>query len=98
MSDAGGGTDVSGITLTFDAAASAAVPSTALTTGVYLPANYDTTTDTFPTPAPASPFSTGLTAFNGTSPNGTWNVFVRDDAGADVGKITSGVTLAITTQ
>ena len=97
MSDAGGGTDVSGITLTFDAAASAAVPSTALTTGVYLPANYDTTTDTFPTPAPASPFSTGLTAFNGTSPNGTWNVFVRDDAGADVGKIASGVTLAITT-
>jgi subtilisin-like proprotein convertase family protein len=99
MSDAGGGTDVSGITLTFDAAAAVAVPqTTVITTGTYRPTNYDTTTDTFPAPAPASPFSTLLTAFNGTSPNGTWNLFVRDDSAVDTGALSGGYTLTITTQ
>jgi glucose/arabinose dehydrogenase/subtilisin-like proprotein convertase family protein len=96
MSDAGGGTDVNGITLTFDAAA-AAIPQGAIATGTYGPANYDTTTDAFQAPAPAAPYSTGLAAFNGASPNGTWNLFVRDDAGTDVGTM-AGASLTITTQ
>ncbi|WP_411726396.1 Ig-like domain-containing protein [Methyloglobulus sp.] len=100
MSDAGGGVDVSGITLTFDAAAAVDVPqSTAITTGTYRPKDYAIgPADAFPAPAPPAPWLTALAVFNGTSPNGDWKLFVRDDAGVDVGSIASGVTLTITTQ
>jgi len=55
MSDAGGGTDVSGINLTFDPTAATVLPDTsppALTTATFRPANYGLNatvfTDTFP--------------------------------------------------
>ena len=37
-----------------------------------------------------------MSAFDGTDPNGTWNLFVVDDAAGDSGKI-SGWTLDLTT-
>jgi subtilisin-like proprotein convertase family protein len=39
------------------------------------------------TPSPVT--NTGLGAFNGTNPNGTWSLFVFDDTGGDIGTIGS---------
>ncbi|MGE3979296.1 MAG: proprotein convertase P-domain-containing protein [Nitrospira sp.] len=36
-------------------------------------------------------------AFNGTSPNGAWQLFVKDDSGQDQGSIANGWELIITT-
>jgi subtilisin-like proprotein convertase family protein len=98
MSDAGGSTDVSGISLTFDAAAASAPSgSSKLLSGTYRPVNY-TPTDALPTPAPGEPYGTDFGVFNGLSPAGTWKLYVRDDANADVGIIAGGWTLTLTTQ
>ena len=67
-------------------------PSTQPTT-----ANFDTSTDTFPSPAPGGTYGTNLGVFNGISPNGAWNLFVRDDLGGDLGAIAQGWELAIQT-
>jgi subtilisin-like proprotein convertase family protein len=99
MSDRGGGKNVSGITLTFDAKARVAVPAkAALTTGTFRPANSGKTNDVFAAPAPVRPYSKVLEAFNGASSNGTWKLFVRDDAVGGVGTIVNGFSLIITTQ
>ena len=107
MSDAGGNLAVSNATVTFDAAAAAAVPqTTAIATGTYQPTDYTFggTTDSFPTPGPApaappaTPYPADLAVFNGTSPNGTWNLFVLDDGAVDVGNVSGGYTLTIVTQ
>jgi subtilisin-like proprotein convertase family protein len=95
MSDAGGGTDVSAINLTFDDAAAAELPAT-LVTGTFRPTNVGTG-DTFPAPAPPPPHGAVLSAFNGVNPNGTWSLFVVDDAGGDVGTFAQGWQLHITT-
>ena len=106
MSDAGGNLAVSNATMTFDATAAAAVPqTTAIATGTYKPTDYTFggSTDSFPAPGPtpaappATPYPADLAVFNGTSPNGTWNLFVVDDGAADVGQLANGFTLTITT-
>ena len=101
MSDAGGSTDVVNVNLTFDSATSTALPDSAkISSGTYRPTNYvgkDGATDPFSAPAPAGPFGASLSAFNGTSPNGSWNLFVEDDEAVDVGSIASGWALIITT-
>jgi hypothetical protein len=43
----------------------------------------------FPAPAPASPYGTNLNVFNSTQPNGTWNLYIYDDTGSDVGTLAS---------
>lgn len=105
MSDAGGGEDVNapGIILTFSSSAAAALPDappTALTTGTYRPANYETNPDIFPAPGPGTltnaDASTDLSVFNLTDPNGTWSLYVVDDAGTDVGAIEQGWDLILT--
>jgi subtilisin-like proprotein convertase family protein len=101
MSDAGSWRDVVNVNLTFDSAIVTALPDSAqISSGTYRPTNYngnDGATDSFSAPAPTGPFGTSLNAFNGTSPNGSWNLFVRDDEGLDVGSIASGWALTITT-
>jgi hypothetical protein len=43
----------------------------------------------FPDPAPAGLYaSPSLSVFNGSNPNGTWQLYVIDDAAGDVGSIT----------
>ena len=95
-SDAGGGTDIVAGTVTIDDQAAIALPdSTAITSGSYQPANY-LTGDTFAAPAPAGPYSlVALSSFNGLSPNGTWSLYITDDAGGDAGSLDS-VTLSVT--
>ena len=97
MSDAGLGSDIVNVTLTFDDAAASQLPDSAqIVSGTFQPTNF-ATGDVFPAPAPGGPFGSPLSVFNGTNPNGTWNLFVVDDAGVDAGNIAGGWTLNITT-
>lgn len=101
MSDFGAGSPgVSGINLTLDDYAAMPVPSTVtgntgvpFVTGSYRPANSGTT-DLFPAPAPAAPYTYTLSAFNGDTPNGTWNLYIVDDANLDGGSISGGWTIS----
>jgi hypothetical protein len=93
MSDAGGGTDLNNVTLTFDdAAASNLADSSTLVAGTYKPTDF-VTGDAFPSPAPAGPYGTALSAFNGLDPNGAWSLYVLDDAASDGGSIAGGWSL-----
>ncbi|HEX5850537.1 MAG TPA: Ig-like domain-containing protein [Rubrobacter sp.] len=53
--------------------------------------------DAWPTPAPPGPYSTSLSAFDRTDPNGTWQLFVNDDSTGNTGFFTNRFTLGITT-
>lgn len=100
MSDFGAGSPgVSNINVTLDDYANRPVPSTVtgntgvpFVTGSYRPANSGTT-DLFPAPAPAAPYTYTLSAFNGDAPNGTWNLYIIDDANLDGGSISGGWTI-----
>ncbi|CAN5580613.1 hypothetical protein BH18ACI3_BH18ACI3_17810 [soil metagenome] len=96
MSDSGGALDVTNVNLTFDDAAAAMLPdSTQIVSGIFKPTNF-VAGDTFPAPAPASPYGTTLAgSFNGTNPNGTWRLYVADDLGGDVGSIAGGWSLTL---
>lgn len=98
MSDCGGGNARNGVTLAFDDGAVSSLPdSAAISSGTYRPTNFDSTSDNFQSPAPAAPFSSALTVFNGQNPNGNWSLYVQDDGSMDSGSITQGWTLSITT-
>jgi subtilisin-like proprotein convertase family protein len=97
MSDVGGSNDVSGVNLVFDDSASSSLPnSTTLTSGTFKPTNIGSG-DTFPATAPAGPYGSTLSVFNGTNPNGTWRLFVVDDQATDSGSFSGGwsVTFAL---
>jgi subtilisin-like proprotein convertase family protein len=103
MSDAGGNngvTPISNTTVTFDDSAATQLPqSTQITSGTYRPGDYDST-ETLDTPAPAGPYGTVLSVFNGTNPNGTWSLYVDDDfPPQDGGSIANGwkITIVSTT-
>jgi subtilisin-like proprotein convertase family protein len=87
MSDAGNGSDVIDTDLVFDDAAPAQLPGAFFESGTYRPTNREDNEgdDAYESPAPAGPYSSQLSAFNGTSPNGTWKLFVRDDFAIDGG-------------
>jgi len=100
-SDVGGTTAPTvNVTITLDDAAGALMPSTSpLSSGTFRPTNLGVG-DTWPAPGPctvpcdADAAATAGTAtfanrFNATNPNGTWNLFIRDDGGGDVGSIGS---------
>jgi subtilisin-like proprotein convertase family protein len=97
MSDSGGSNNVSNIDLTFDDTGAALTDGGTLTTGTFRPTN-NTGADAFPAPAPAAPYATTLSAFNGTDPNGDWDLYVVDDSSNDTGDIDSGWILNIETQ
>ncbi|HEX5044251.1 MAG TPA: hypothetical protein VFV75_15200 [Candidatus Polarisedimenticolaceae bacterium] len=88
MSDAGGGLDVVSVDLNFQDSAAAAVPDgTQIVSGSYKPTNW-VAGDTYPAPAPAPQGGTtpNFNAFTGDL-NGTWNLFLVDDAGGDLGSV-----------
>lgn len=101
MSDFGAGSPgVSNINVTLDDYAARPVPSTVtgntgvpFVTGSYRPANSGTT-DLFPATAPAAPYTYTLSAFNGDAPNGTWELYIIDDANLDGGSISGGWTIS----
>jgi len=100
MSDFGAGSPgVSNINVTLDDYASAPIPSTVtgntgvpFVSGSYRPANSGTT-DVFPAPAPAAPYTYTMSAFNGDNPNGTWSLYIIDDANLDGGTLSGGWTI-----
>ncbi|MDX6695089.1 MAG: hypothetical protein QOF02_2692 [Blastocatellia bacterium] len=110
MSDTGGSNVLAGVNLTFDDSAAAGLPdATAIASGSFKPTNIGVA-DPFPDVLPsgqvagAEAYPSGTTAgpctlassFNGTDPNGTWSLYVVDDAGGQTGSITGGWSLDIT--
>jgi uncharacterized delta-60 repeat protein len=97
MSDAGGGLDISNVVLRFaDNAASFLPQFGQIAPSTNRPTDYPPA-DTFFAPAPAGPYGTNLADFIGTDPNGTWQLYVVDDAGGDFGLIENGWRISIFT-
>jgi M6 family metalloprotease-like protein len=97
MSDAGGLNGFGFPTATFildDAAAVQLPDSLQIANGTYQPTDYEPG-DIFPAPAPAGPYGTALGTFKGTSPNGTWQLFVDDDTSSGSGNILSGWSMQL---
>jgi len=96
MADAGGSNRLDGLTtLVFDDQAGAV-----LLTGRLPTASTVTPREFAPGfegdfPAPAPPYSTDLSEFNGTDPNGIWQLYVFDDASGDSGAVRRGWSLQI---
>lgn len=102
MSDVGGADGVSGVTLTFDDAATRSLPTEdefRLVSGTYKPTNHgasdpgicptEANPDSFPA-APVGPYGTTLSVFTGQPANGSWSLFVVDDCDGDAGVISGG--------
>jgi uncharacterized repeat protein (TIGR01451 family) len=89
MSDTGGGRSITNVNLTFDDSALATLPDTdQILSGTYQPTDFEPG-DNFPPPAPVGAVSTFLSAFNGSTPNGNWSLYVVDDSIGDSGLISS---------
>ena len=98
MSDVGGGGPASNVNLTFSDEAEFPIGHlSTLSSGNFKPSN-DTSDgpDLFPAPAPVPSSATTLSTFDGTDPNGTWSLYITDDASGDVGSLASW-SLSITT-
>jgi len=98
MSDVGAGASVANVNLTFDDASAVSLTTDAvpITTGTYKPSN-NGTPDTFTAPAPAEPYGSTLSVFNGTNPEGTWSLYVMDDRAINTGSISGGWRLSMQT-
>ena len=95
LSDAGADADINNANLVLDDAAASQVP-TPIVAGTFQPTNFGSV-DAFPAPAPAAAGSSSLAVFNGTNPNGTWKLYVVDDTQGDIGVLTAGWSLQIST-
>ncbi|MFM6745837.1 MAG: Calx-beta domain-containing protein, partial [Dolichospermum sp.] len=103
MSDIGDveGLSVNGVTLSFDSGAQTLINGSNVgTNGTYAPNNlvgvWGVEPDVFDL-APSGPYNADLSVFNNTSGNGTWSLYVRDDATPDGGSIAGGWSLTIGT-
>jgi subtilisin-like proprotein convertase family protein len=97
MSDVGGSSSVTNLTLTFDDDEVSSVPLSSLASGTYKPTNSGSG-DTFPSPAPPGPYGTLLSAFTGGSAAGTWSLYVVDDLPGLAGTISGGWNLTLQTR
>jgi uncharacterized repeat protein (TIGR01451 family) len=106
VDDLGQSHPVTGVTLTFDDGVTNLLPKSGqIVSGTYHPVNYPTLSDPFPAPpAPYSPiptpppgvgYNTNLSIFNGTDPNGVWQLYVVDDSAMNIGSIAGGWSLTI---
>jgi len=92
MGNAGGNIDVNGITITFDDNALNSLSDNGpLVSGRFRPTLFGAPNPNLPGPQ----FSTNLSVFRGTNPNGVWSLYSLDDAAADVGFISGGWTLTL---
>ncbi len=98
MGDAGGSIAIpnsNAVTLSFRDAGPGVLPNSGpLVTGNFEPTTWETPVTSFPAPAPPAPYNEPGSAVGGSGPqtlfgtfgltnsNGTWNLYVRDDAGA----------------
>ncbi len=94
MSDVGGANSLSGVNLTFDDTAGTSLPdSSQIVSGTFLPSNVGAG-DAFTSPAPGGSYGAAMSALNGGNPNGTWSLYVSDDASPNKGSMT-GWTLIL---
>jgi hypothetical protein len=94
------GSTASNVTLTLDDGAANQVSSTGpLSTGPFQPTNFQSVGDSWGPPAPSTPSSgSELGVFNGSDPNGAWNLFIRDDtSNGSTGSVAGGWSMRITT-
>ena len=95
MGSAGGAAGVANATVAFSDTAAQAIPQNSqISSGSYQPANY-TASPNFPSPAPAAPYASGLSAFANLVPNGTWSLYIVDHQTGDAGNVASGWSLGI---
>lgn len=90
MSDVGGSSAINGVNLLITDAATAALPTSAIASGTYLPTNSGAT-DNFPAPGPGSltQATPTVNSANGSVMNGAWTLYIVDDTGGDSGSLTS---------
>jgi hypothetical protein len=92
--------------VTLDSEAATHLPEGgAVPTGTFKPTSHCPTAESFPEPGPLTTYAspgpggagnaTFASAFNGSSPIGTWNLFVRDFIGGDGGSINGGWSLDV---
>jgi hypothetical protein len=99
MSDVGGSDEVADLMITFADSASRSMPDGGtIESGLYRPSD-GTGAGGFQghDPAPGPPYESHLSALAGADPNGTWRLFVHDDAALDFGQISGGWSVEITT-
>jgi uncharacterized repeat protein (TIGR01451 family) len=97
LANNGGANSVTNVTLTLDSTASTPVTiSGTLVSGTNKP-NPSLPIATFPAPAPPAPYATNLFACNGSNPNGAWSLYVMDSRALDVGSISGGWILSVST-
>lgn len=95
MNNSGGSSDAVNATITFQDGA-AAFPNSLLA-GSFTFAPGGGSGSVLPGPAPGAPYGAAFSTLNGIDPNGTWQLFVNDDAGSDSGQFAGGWSLTITT-
>lgn len=95
MAHTGGAFSVNDLTLTFSDSASQMLPTTQLSSGVYLPTDY-APYDVFPGFTAPANSATALAVFDGLNPNGDWSLYVYDDTAGNSGIISSGWSLGLT--
>ena len=82
---------ISNADYTFDDEAAAAFPAGCpcpVPSGSYKPTNLSQLSD-FSPGGPAGPYGTAMSVFDGTSANGTWQLFIRDFEAEDIGSLAS---------
>jgi uncharacterized repeat protein (TIGR01451 family) len=96
MSDGGGSSGVTNVDLTLDDFGPSVLPdNNSLTASIYRPADYEPAANEFPLPAPQGPYASTFDVFTGTDPNGTWKLYITDDATKDSGVLGAGWRLDI---
>lgn len=96
MSDVGGTNAVTNLNLVFDDTAASSLPdATVISSGTFKPTDFEPG-DTLPAPAPAgASIGRMLSAFNGMSPNGNWQLYLVDDNGGNAGSISGGWSISV---
>jgi hypothetical protein len=98
MSDVGGAIAINNVNLVLDDAAASPLPDAGpIVSGTFQPTNASGSADVFPSPAPTPSGNSLLSVFNNQNPNGTWQLFINDNAGNGAGSINSW-SLQITAQ
>ena len=93
LAGAGGSADVTNLDLTLSDQASFPAPSgNFLTSGTYRPSDYRAGVS-LPAPAPSRPYSSDLSVFSGTDPNGDWQLLIYDEFSTADGGSLSGWSL-----
>ncbi len=100
MSDTGSISTVTDLTIRFDDQAGSNVPlyPSPLTSGTFRPTNANDSSgeDDFDLPAPPPSGKVALSTFQGSDPNGVWQLFIRNDGPDEPGSISGGWQLEIT--